>query len=330
MAARPRAVGSNGGVDRTALEAVRRRAARQDDVLTLPQLHALGLSADVVERAVAGGSFQRPHRGVVVVHSGPVSWRTRARAALLRAGPGAHLSHAAAGYVLQYLDRPPRQIDVSIPAHRRVAPSAGMRVHRTRHLEGELVAGLPVTTRASTVLDLVGSARSADGAVAVVAAAMRSGTWPEQVLAAAETRQRVPRRGLLLAMLAAVADGAESPLELRYHRDVERRHGLPRSTRQRWELVDGRWIRADVRYPRFGVRVELDGCFAHPGGRTDADTWRDNAVAITHAELTLRYRWRHVAGEPCATAAQVAQALAARGWDGSPHPCDRACVVVPR
>lgn len=316
-------------MDRVTLEAVRRRAARQDDVLTLPQLHALGLSDDVVERAVACGSFQRAHRGVVVVHSGPVAWRTRARAALLRAGPGAHLSHAAAGYVLEYLDRPPRLVDVSIPESRRVAPSPGMRVHRTRHLDGEVVARFPVTSRGSTVLDLVGAARSADEAVAIVAAAMRSGTWPEQVLTAAGARQRLPRRSLLLDMLAAAADGAESPLELRYHRDVERRHGLPRSTRQGWEQVDGRWIRADVRYPRFGVRVELDGCFAHPGGRTDADTWRDNAVAITHAELTLRYRWRHVAGDPCGTAVQLARALRPRGWRGSPHPCGPGCSVVP-
>ena len=317
-------------MERTTLETVRRRAARQDDVLTTSQLRTLGLSDDIVERAVAGGSFQRLHRGVVVVHSGPVAWRTRARAALLRAGPGAHLSHAAAGYVLEYLDRPPRLVDVSIPESRRVAPSPGMRVHRTRHLDGEVVARFPVTSRASTVLDLVGAARSADEAVAVVAAAMRSGTWPEQVLAAADTRQRLARRGLLLDMLAAVADGAESPLELRYHRDVERRHGLPRSARQGWEQVDGRWIRADVRYPRLGVRVELDGCFAHPGGRTDADTWRDNAVAIAHAELTLRYRWRHVAGEPCVTAVQLARALRSRGWRGLPHPCGPGCVVVPR
>lgn len=317
-------------MDRTALEAVRRRAGRQDEVLTTSQLRALGLSADVVERAVAGGSFQRLHRGVVVVHSGPVSWRTRARAALLRAGPGAHLSHAAAGYVLQYLERPPGVVDVSIPARRRVAPSPGMRVHRVRHLEGEVVARFPVTTRASTVLDLVGSARSADEAVAVVAAAMRSGTWPEHVIAAAGARQRLPRRDLLLEMLAAVADGAESPLELRYHRDVERRHGLPRSTRQGWELVGDRWIRADVRYPLLGVRVELDGCFAHPGGRTDADTWRDNTVAIAHAELTLRYRWRHVAGEPCATAVQVAKALRSRGWAESPRLCGPGCAIDPR
>lgn len=312
-------------MDRSALEAVRRRAARQDDVLTLPQLHTLGISPDAAERAVRAGAWQRLHRGVVVVHSGPILWRTRARGALLRTGPAAHLSHASAGYVLRYLDRPPGILDVSVPESRRVVPAPGIRVHRARRLDGEVVATFPVTTRASTVLDLVASACSTDEAVAVVAAAMRAGTWPEQVLAAADARPRLRGRALLLEMLAAVADGAESPLELRYHRDVERRHGLPRSTRQRWEPADDRWIRADVRYPGLGVRVELDGCFAHPGGRTDADTWRDNAVGIAHAELTLRYRWRHVAGDPCSTAAQVATALSSRGWVGTARPCTSTC-----
>ena len=56
-------------------------------------------------------------------------------------------------------------------------------------------------------------------------------------------------------------------------------------------------------------------------GRDDDDVWRDNAVRVTHGDVTLRYRWRHVAGAPCATAAQVAAALRARGWQGSPARC---------
>ncbi len=314
-------------MEQSLVEHVRRRAARSDDVLTVRQLQALGVSPDATERRVARGTWQRLHRGVVVVHSGPVTWRTRARAALLHAGPGALLSHAAAGHLLEYLDRAPRVVDVSIPERRRVVPADGVRIHRRRRLEGEWIARLPVTTRAETALDLLAGARTEDEAVALVCAATRAGTWPEQVLEAAGARARLPRRRLLLELMDVVADGVESPLEMRYHRDVERRHGLPRSLRQGWERLDGRWIRADVRYPGLGVRVELDGRLAHPGGRTDADTWRDNAVVIAHGELTLRYRWRHVAGGPCATAVQVAGALRSRAWAGEPFPCGPGCAV---
>ncbi len=324
------------GVDRARLELVRRRAGRQDDVVTVGQLLALGVSPDAAERRVARGEWQRPFAGVVVVHSGQLSWRTWARAALLRAGPGAHLSHSAAGYVLDYLARPPRTLDVAVPASRRIdrSPTSALRdapavrVHRRRRLDGEIVARLPVTTRGATVLDLVAAARSDDDAVGLVCAAVRARTWPEQILDAAAARPHLPRRGLLLDLLAAVADGAESPLELRYHRDVERRHGLPRSRRQGWERLDGRWLRSDARYDGLGVRVELDGRLAHPGGRTDSDTWRDNAVVIAHGELTLRYRWRHVAGDPCGTARQVADALRSGGWTGTARRCGPGCTAA--
>jgi hypothetical protein len=45
-------------------------------------------------------------------------------------------------------------------------------------------------------------------------------------------RPRHPARELLATVLGDVADGAESAMELRYLRDVERAHGLPRGRRQ--------------------------------------------------------------------------------------------------
>lgn len=134
-------------------------------------------------------------------------------------------------------------------------------------------------------------------------------------------------RALLLELLGEAEPGIESPLEHRYARDVERRHGLPRARAQVRDRVGGRWIRADRVYEGLGVRVELDGRLAHPTGRTDDDTWRDNSVVIERSEVTLRYRWRHVAVEPCATAGQVASALRARGWTGGATRCSPTCAL---
>lgn len=119
----------------------------------------------------------------------------------------------------------------------------------------------------------------------------------------------MPHRALLLDLLAEAEDGVESPLERRYQRDVERRHHLPRAQPQVRERLTNGWIRADAVYLGLGVRTELDGALAHPFGRTDADTWRDNAVLIERGDITLRYRWAHVAARPCAVAAQVQAAL---------------------
>jgi len=230
--------------------------------------------------------------------------------------------------VLGIVRAEPAVIEVSVPADRRVKPSTGLRV-RLRRTMPAASGWLPTVVRPETVVDLVDSARSVDEAVARLCAGLADGTDPRRVAAAAAARPRLHQRSLLLELLADVAAGIESPLERRYHHDVERRHGLPRARLQVREVVGGRWIRADGVYDGFGARVELDGALAHPGGRTDADTWRDNAVVLERGELTLRYRWRHVVTSPCEVADQVAAALTRGGWRGAPHPCGEQCRLAP-
>lgn len=298
---------------------------RQDGVVTTAQLGAWGVSRQVAAARVRTGEWQRVHQGVLVVHAGPVAWRQRARAALLYAGPGAALSHRAAGHVHGVVAAP-AVIDVAVARARTVAPQAGLRVRRR---DVPFAGGrLRAVNEDDTVVDLVAAAADDDEAVGLLCDAVRAGVLPGRVLTAAGERQRLRHRGLLLELLAAADEGVESPLEHRYARDVERAHRLPRARAQRRERVDGRWIRADRVYEGLGVRVELDGRLAHPFGRTDADVWRDNAVVLAHAELTLRYRWSHVATAPCRTARQVAGALRAGGWRSTPTRCSAACPVL--
>lgn len=301
-------------------------AQRQDEVLTAAQLLDLGVDDSVPYRRVRAGLWQRPYHGVYVLHSGPLRWRTRARAGLLYAGPDAALSHGTAAYLHGLQGAPPRLIEVSVPATRRVRPSEGLRIHR-RRIMPDCSGSLSCVHRPDTVVDLLDTVRTTDDAVGLICSAVRNGTHPQDVLRALGARPRARRRMLAVDLLGEVADGIESPLEHRYHRDVERRHGLPRAVLQRRQKVGGLWIRADRVYEGLGVRIELDGEIAHPGGRTDHDVWRDNAVIIALAELTLRYRWRHVAVTPCATAVQVAAALRSRSWTGTIHPCAPGCPV---
>lgn len=175
------------------------------------------------------------------------------------------------------------------------------------------------------MVDLVAAAGVPDDVVGVLCDAVRGGVHPDSVLEAIARRGRLRNRAMVLAMLSEVTNGIESPLEMRYRRDVERAHGLPRATAQKRERVGGRWIRADRVYVPCRVRVELDGQLAHPFGTTDDDVWRDNAVLLATGDVTLRYRWRHVAVMPCHAAIQVATALRARGWGGVPRPCGPGC-----
>jgi very-short-patch-repair endonuclease len=130
----------------------------------------------------------------------------------------------------------------------------------------------------------------------------------------------------LLAALADVAAGAHSPLELRYLRDVERAHGLPSGSRQHAVVRSGGRYFDDVRYPEYGVTVELDGRVAHPDEACWRDMRRDNSSVLAGRRV-LRYGWADVAGRPCAVAAQVVAVLRAAGWRGAPHGCHRGCPV---
>lgn len=312
---------------RTLREPFRSRAIRQDAVATTAQLTAWGFTRSLTARRVARGDWQRLLPGVVALQSGPASWRQRARAALLYAGAGAALSHGSAAYVREVVTTPGPDIHVTVPHARRVAPQRGLVVHRRRHMPWA-GGGLRAVEADDAVVALAAQARTDDELVGLLCDAVRAGVHPQRLLLRAGEQPRLRHRALLVAMLDEVAEGIESPLEHRYRRDVEIAHGLPRATAQKRERVGGRWIRADRVYAGLGVRTELDGQLAHPFGATDDDVWRDDAVLIASGDVTLRYRWRHVAVTPCDTALQVVDALAARGWQGRPRPCRPGCPVA--
>jgi len=295
---------------------------RQDRVATTAQLVRWGLKRGLVAQRVIQGRWQRMHQGVVLLHSGSPSWREQARSALLYAGPTAALSHSSAAYVHGIIKQPARLVEVSTP--RAIRPTEGVVIHRRRVMPW---AGgrLRSVTQDTSVVDLVERATGVDGVVAVVGAAMLRGMIPDRILLEASSRTRVRHRAMLHELLDPGSDLIESPLEHRYARDVERAHALPRGHTQVRQKVGDRWIRADRVYRGLGVRIELDGQFAHPLTSTDDDVWRDNAVMLAHTEVTLRYRWSHVTTSPCATAVQVASALRSRGWKGSARGCHPTC-----
>ena len=309
------------------LSAVLARAKRQDGCITTAECVELGLSHKRVAWLERNGHWTRLHRGVYVASSGTPAWRQRARAALLYAGAGAALSHESAGYKHQLVDTAPRIIEVSIPVTRRVKPSRGVRIMR-RVTMPPSYGRLRAVSPEHTVVDLLDRTRTVDDAVGVITRAHRLGVAPWGMREAVAARPRLRQRRLATDLLAEADAGIESPLERRYHHDVERAHGLPAAKLQVRTLLGGRWTRADRVYDAFGIRVELDGQLAHPGGRTDLDVWRDNAAQVERDELTLRYRWIHVVAMSCETAAQVALALQRNGWTGTPRPCGPRCSVA--
>ena len=172
-------------------------------------------------------------------------------------------------------------------------------------------------------------ARADDEAVAVLADVVREGlTVPARLEGVLLGLARLPRRRLLLEVVRDVEAGAESPLERRYLRDVERRHGLPRGGRQVRDEVEGGAVFRDVRYPAYRTNVELDGRLGHSQA---LDRWADldrDLEAATRGDTTLRVGWRQVL-EPCRLAATVGEVLALRGWPGVTRLCGAGCGMRP-
>ncbi len=253
---------------------------RQHGVLTRQQAYAAGLTKAQVEARVRGGRWQRLTGRVFATFTGPPPRAAVLWAALLRAGRGAVLSHETAAELQGLTDGPAAAIHLIVPSGRRIAPAAGTVVHlRARAVAARHPTRLPPQTRVEeTVLDLTQRAGTLDEALAWITRAIgRRLTTVQRIGQAMGRRAKLRWRGELRAALDDVASGCHSLLELRYLRDVERRHGLPAGERQAVRpRRGGRWY-DDVHYRGYHVRVELDGRAAHRssgGGVTPDGTTR--------------------------------------------------------
>jgi hypothetical protein len=240
------------------------------------------------------------------------------------------LSHQTAAETARLTDKPSELIHLKVPATRRIAQPAGTVLHYSQRAAEALHPVLlpPQTRIEETVLDLVGAARSLDNAVAWVTRALgRRLTTQAKLHQAMDLRTRMTWRRGIAELLSPDAEGLHSILEYRYHRDVERQHGLPEGARQARFRQGSRNAYRDRFYSAYLTVVELDGRAAHPGDERWNDVRRDNATSAGGI-LTLRYGWLDVTGHPCTVAAEVALALATRGFTGA-RPCSPSCPVGP-
>ena len=300
----------------------------QHGVLTVAQAQAAGISRDMLRSRARTGHWQRLHDGVYATFSGEPGRAAILQAAVLRAGPGAMLSHQTAAELTGLADERSSLVHLTVPGDRRVRPVSGLVIHYSvRADQIRHPAQSPPRTRVEhTVLDLTDAHLTFDGAYGWVTRALgRRLTTAELLRGAMAQRGRLRWRAQLAEVLGADWAGVHSGLEYRYARDVERPHGLPRSVRQARVRRGSRNEYRDVLYEAFKVAVELDGRIAHPGDTRWRDIYRDNAAAGSGI-ITLRYGWLDVTQRPCTVAAQVAQTLALRGCAGF-RPCGPGCPV---
>jgi hypothetical protein len=302
----------------------------QDGVISARQALEAGLSRGAVSSKLRSGRWQQMYRGVYATFSGEPGRPAALWAGVLSAGPGAMLSYRSAAELGRLADAPSDLIHVTVPGDRRVAKVPGIVLHYSARAGQALHPALlpPQTRIEETILDLMNAATALDTALAWVAAGLgRRLTTQAKLRAATELRGRLRWRPELAELLTDDSTGLNSILEVRYHRDVERPHGLPNATRQAPGWQDGRHQYRDVLYKAYRTAIELDGRLAHPGDTRWKDIRRDNAAALDGL-TTLRYGWFDVTQTPCRVAAEIAMVLAGRGFTGARR-CSPRCLVAP-
>jgi hypothetical protein len=303
---------------------------RQHGALTREQAMNAGLSRRLIAARLDSGRWQRLHRGVFATFSGPVPRETQLWGAVLRVGEHAVLSHHTAAELWRLSDASPDPIHLTVP--RKAASSAipGLVLHFSSRIEeARHPARLPPQTKLEeTALDLADLARTAEDAVAwPIRACQRRLTTADRVLVALEARGRARWRRDVADAIPDIRAGVHSPLELRYARNVERRHGLPRGDRQARVIRGVALQYLDVLYADHGVIVELDGVLAHAGDGKGRDMRRDNANTLGGYQ-TLRYSWVPVAYHACATALEVFSLLRRNGLRTPFRPCGKECAAM--
>lgn len=303
----------------------------QDGVVSRRQLVVAGVGDAEIRRRLRRREWSRVFPGVYVDHTGPLTWRQRAWAAVLFHWPAALAGSSglhAAG-VRGHEPRPGAPIEVCVDRDRSVRRHVGIHVRQVVRFESLcLMNTSPPRQRVEhAFLDVASRRRRLEGSIAVLADAAQCGaTTAARLVAALRERPRLRHRAMMLAVLVDVGAGVRSVLEHRYLTWVERAHGLPRPKRQRPVRVDGDRGYRDVDYLAFHLIVELDGKIGHDGAE---DQWddidRDLAGAVA-GELTIRVGWRQVL-EPCRLARAVATILQARGWKGDIKPCGADCAA---
>jgi len=193
--------------------------ATQSHVVSRSQAVEHGLAEAAIDNRLRAGPWRAIHRSVYATFTGELSRDALLWAAVLRAGPGAALSHQTAAELIGLTDEPSKVIHITVPLDRHPEPIQGAVVHRSiRISEATHPVRLPPRTRIEeTVIDLTQAGPRLDDACSWMSRAVgRRLTTAGHLRRAMDDRANVRWRSDLNVILDDIDRGAHSLLEHRY------------------------------------------------------------------------------------------------------------------
>jgi hypothetical protein len=283
-------------------------ACDADSVATLAQLSALGYSEEELATMVRRKLWQRPQRGVYFLAAGEMTWRQRALAGVLAAGPHAQLSARGLAAWLGVDGASEGVIDVVVPYGKGPLPR-GVTVHRSRRIGkprvyGDIMRGTSIERMLVDYASFVGVELAERAVESVLTRGLTAERriWRE----IAELGDAVPGVVALARIMVARPAGkaARSSLELELFR-VIKRAGLPMPVRNHDVWVDGEHFEIDAAYVAVMGAIEADSKRWH---RTASQTAKDNrrqAVLEAAGWTFRRFTSADIYGRPEWVAAEI-------------------------
>lgn len=230
-----------------------------DDVLTTAQAELLhGRSA--VRHRIASGRWQRPTRGVIVTHAGPLTDDQHERVVLAACPPGSALAGLSAAIRLGLRGFDAQGVHVVLPSGaRRPAPDAVVHWSTMLGPEDVLDRTPRTTTLERSIVDAASWAASKEQARALVIAAFQQRLTNVRRMRDALSRRGPCRFRAVIIQSILDASGGIQSLPERDFDEIRLTAGLPRPTRQqRVTGKNGRYY-LDAWWERFNLAVEIHG-----------------------------------------------------------------------
>jgi hypothetical protein len=284
-------------------------------VLSAADANAM-FGSQTVRHRVDTGRWQRPARGVVVCHNGPLSEAERDEVALAASSPGAALAGITALRLDGFNGPAPSSRFVVVPLGSRARQVPGVVVHWSSELTPLDVHPHrePRHTRpARSVVDAATWSGAPRRARWLVIAAVQQGiTTPAQIRDALSRRGRCRHRGIILESTFDAEGGKHSLPERDFARLWSALQLPPLEYQRAVPARDGTYY-LDAWCPHLGFGVEVHGLPHREVANWDADVTRANEVVIGGRQL-LSFTSFAIRHEPIAVADQLQRMAATRDW----------------